>query len=183
MELKTKIKEIEDQTTISRQRMRKLESEAAGSRHDVALLAAFQHEIKTIKREISTAEELGLQLVELADQQKSESDKLKAEIEAAESVHAEFSRNVERECTVAQQKLDQLSAQRAERLQATIPPESLTLYERLLGARQGQAMAELDGRICQACYMEVPTNLFVRVARGTALTQCPSCDRILFQRL
>ena len=44
------------------------------------------------------------------------------------------------------------------------------------------ALAELDGKICQACHMEVPSNLYVKVARGTVLAQCPSCDRIFYIR-
>ena len=42
--VRVRIKEIEDLTTTQRQRVRKVENEAAGSRNDMALLAAFQHQ-------------------------------------------------------------------------------------------------------------------------------------------
>ena len=38
----------------------------------------------------------------------------------------------------------------------------------------------LEGRICQGCYMQIPPNLGVQLARGASLVQCPSCDRILY---
>ncbi|MDP7573134.1 MAG: C4-type zinc ribbon domain-containing protein, partial [Myxococcota bacterium] len=57
------------------------------------------------------------------------------------------------------------------------------LFERRVaeGARDGEAMAVLEGNICQACYMEVMPNLMVRLVRGRDVVQCPSCDRILYR--
>lgn len=182
-ELRAKIKEIEDLTSKERQRIRKLENEAATSRGDVALLAAFQHEIKTLKRDISGAEEQGLELVAQAETAEAECKAQRAALEESEKVFAEFVQNVERETAEARGELERLQAARRQRMAKDLAPESLALYERLLLAREGVALAHLDGRICQACFMEVPTNLYVRVARGSQLTQCPSCDRILFQDL
>lgn len=182
-ELRAKVKEIEDQTSKERQRIRKLETEAANSRGDVALLAAFQHEIKTLKRDISGAEEQGLELVGQAELAESDAKSQRATIDEAEKVFAEFLGNVARETQEAKSKLETLLAERKQRMANDLAPESLALYERLLAAREGVALALLDGRICQACFMEVPTNLYVRVARAAQLTQCPSCDRILFQDL
>jgi uncharacterized protein len=181
-ELRARVKEIEDATTISRQRMRKVEHEAAGSRSDMALLAAYQHEIKSLKRSISVAEEEGLQLVEQVERAEADAARMKAEIATAEQVHLEFSANVERELAEAQERLQELLAARERRLSSVISVESMQLYDRLVSARGGVALAELEGRICQACFMEVPTNLYVRVARAAALAQCPSCDRILYLR-
>src|SRR5262245_57494452 len=47
--LRFRIREIEDMTTQQRQRMRKVENQATSTRQDMALLAAFQHEVKTLK--------------------------------------------------------------------------------------------------------------------------------------
>jgi len=179
-QLRVRIKEIEDQTTTQRQRVRKVENEAAGSRQDMALLVAYQHEIRTLKRDIGSSEEEGLQLVEKVETIESQAAALQREIEAEQKVFLEFSSNVEREIANAQKKLATLESERKKRQSSEIPPESLALYTRLLAAREGVALAELDGRICQGCFMEMPTNLCVRVARATELVQCPSCDRILY---
>ncbi len=181
-ELRVRIKEIEDMTTQQRQRMRKVEGEAASSRGDMALQAAFQHQAKTLKRDISIAEEEGLEMVEQADALKVQADQLVAEVKEAESVFSELSGNVDQEMAVAQAKLDELLAERSKRLSNDVDKDSLQLYERLLQAREGVALAELEGKICQGCFMEVPSNLYVTVARGTKLAQCPSCDRIFYIR-
>lgn len=179
--VRVRIKEIEDATTVARQRVRKVENEAANSRQDVALLVAYQHEIRTLKRDIGNSEEEGLQLVENVDALDAQAAALAAEIEEEEKVFAEFASNVEREIADAQSRLAALLADRERRRAGgSIPAEPLSLYQRLLAAREGVAMALLDGRICQMCYIEMPTNLVVRVARGVEVVQCPSCDRILF---
>jgi predicted nucleic acid-binding Zn-ribbon protein len=181
-ELRTRIKEIEDMTTQQRQRMRKVEGEAMSSRGDMALQAAFQHQARTLKRDISIAEEEGLELVEQAEGLGAQASELSAQVGEAEGVYGELASNVESEMAIAQAKLDELETERAKRMSSDVDPESLTLYERLLAAREGVALAELEGKICQGCYMEVPSNLYVKVARGTSLAQCPSCDRIFYIR-
>jgi predicted nucleic acid-binding Zn-ribbon protein len=181
-ESRTKIKEIEDLTTIQRQRMRKVEHESTQSKTDMALLAAYQHQIRTLKRDISQAEEEGLALVSDADAVEGEAKRMQAEIEQAELVYADFAKNVERETAEAAKKLAQLEARRRERMNPQVEGETFALYERLLASRDGVALAELDSRICQQCYMEVPVNLYVRVAKGDRVVQCPSCDRIFYVR-
>ena len=49
-----------------------------------------------------------------------------------------------------------------------------------LATRTAQALAELGEGLCEGCFVNLPKNIVVRLARGTELVQCPSCDRILF---
>lgn len=177
---RVKIKEYEDAATQHRQRARKLENDAANSRADMALLAHFQHEIKNLKREVGNAEELGLSLLEQVENLEKEAATVQARVDEDEKVFAEFSANVERELAQATAQRDTLTSERKKRLAGnTIPPEALSTYTRLIAARNGMPLAGLDGRTCQACFIEIPTNLVVRVQRGAELVQCPSCDRIL----
>ena len=180
--LRVRIKELEDSSTVQRQRVRKVESEAASARQDMALLVAFQHEIRTLKREISAAEESGLGLVEQAEGLEKDAAALQTTIATEQKGFADFDANVQREMAAAQARLDELGAERKKRLSGTIPPDALKSYDRLLAAREGQALAELDGKACQACFIDVPANVVVRVQRGSELVPCPGCSRILFQR-
>ncbi|HED64042.1 MAG TPA: hypothetical protein ENJ09_00645 [Planctomycetes bacterium] len=178
-EVRTRIKEIEDMTTGQRQRVRKLENEAAKTT-DQALIAAYNHEARSIKRDISEAEEEGLGLVETADKLQREADELRAKIEALEEEFRAYSENVDEEIRVAEAKRIDLEAERNQRMHSQVAPNVLETYEKLLDAREGHAMAMLEGRVCQGCYVTVPNNLYVRLARGTELVNCPSCRRILY---
>jgi predicted nucleic acid-binding Zn-ribbon protein len=178
---RVKIKEFDDAATTSRQRMRKLENDAATSRADMALLAHFQHEIKNLKRDIGNAEEQGIALLEQVEGFEKEATEIQKKIDEEEKVFAEFASNLERETAAAEAKRSALETERKKRMgQSAIPPDALSTYTRLLAARDGTPLAALDGRTCQACYIEMPTNMVVRVARGSELVACPSCDRILY---
>jgi predicted nucleic acid-binding Zn-ribbon protein len=176
------VKEIEDMSTISRQRLRKVENEANSSRGDAATLAAYQIEARNLKREISASEEEGLALVEKSETQAREVARLDAEIAEAEKLLAEFRTNVEAEMAVANKRLGELLEKRKQRSTGSVAQDAMELYQRLILAREGIALAELDGKVCQACFITVPPNISVRVLRGTALVQCPSCDRIFYLR-
>jgi hypothetical protein len=179
--LRTRIKEIEDLTTSQRQRIRKLENEASNSRADTALIVAYQHEIRSLKREISEAESEGLGLVEETDALNAQREELQAAIEAAEEDFEGYAGNIRAEMGSAEERRNALESERQKRMgSGTIPPDILTTYEKLLDAREGQAMVMLEDRTCQGCYVTVPPNIYVRLARGMDLVCCPSCGRVLF---
>lgn len=164
---------------MSRQRIRKVENEASQARADVALHAAFQHQIRSLKKDITVANEEALTHMTEAEKLEAEVEKLESDIAAAELVFAEFSGNVEREMGVAQHRLDKLAGARKSRLSPSIEPEIFQTYERLLTTRKGVALALLEDRISSPT-TSVPVNLYVRVARGTQVVTCPSCDRIFY---
>jgi len=178
-ELRVKLKEIEDMTTSQRQRLRKLENEVASST-DAALIAAYQHEMRTLRRDISEAEEEGLGLVERTDALQADVNRLKQGIATLEENFSEYAANVESEMKVAEAKRAKMDAERSERMGSSLDPSVRTKYEKLLDAREGEAMAMLEGKVCQGCYVAVPNNLYVRLARALELIECPSCNRILY---
>ncbi len=179
-ELRARIKEIEDTTTGLRQRLRKLEHESNSQKVDAAMLASYQHEIRQVKRTISQAEDDGLRLVGEAEQVSANIAELEARQTEEQTVFEEFQNNVATETAEAEKELAGLQEQRQKEAAASIPSDVLDLYTKLLDTRQGEAMAELADRICQGCFVEIPRNLAIRLARNTELVQCPNCQRILY---
>lgn len=178
-ELRRDAKEIEDYTTGLRQRQRKLERESASQKVDAALLASFEVEIRNLKRNISQAEDDALRKIGQGDDLTSEADVVAQRLAEEKETFEEFKRNVEREIAAAQARRAELLDQRAQCSADGIEPAQLELYRRLLEQREGEALAELSGGHCQACFVQIPKNLGVRLMRGE-LVQCPSCDRILY---
>lgn len=179
---KVRLKEIEDLTTSQRQRVRKLEHEAGEARADAALHVAFQHEIRTLKRDIGEAEEEGLGLLGEIEKLSLERTALQAVVAELEREFALYSANIDKETKQTMERAQAMERERKKRGTAELAPDILGQYEKLLASREGQAIAELDGRVCQGCYVAVPNNIYVRLARRTELVPCPSCGRILFLR-
>ncbi len=180
MELRAAIKEIEHATVGMRQRLKKLEHESSTGTADAALIASYQHEMRNIKRNTSQAEDDGLKRVARADQIEEEIVALEKQLLDDHEAHQEFEKNVGAETAAAQAKLAELQADRGTRSAEGIPPASLEVYRGLLKTRDGEALAELGDGLCEGCFVNLPKNIVVRLARGTELVQCPSCDRILY---
>ncbi|MEZ5978004.1 MAG: C4-type zinc ribbon domain-containing protein [Planctomycetota bacterium] len=179
LQVKMQEKEFDDAARASRQRIMKLESEASKCT-DQALLAAYAHEVRTLRREISDTEDESLRLIERREAKDRDKSALGEQIEAEEADFAVYLANVEKEIAEAKEKEAGLVAKREERIGTSVPRDVRDTYEKLLEARDGMALAALEERTCQGCYIQVPTNIYVRLARGRDLVQCPNCQRILF---
>ncbi len=180
-QLQVRVKELEDTVVVQQIRIRKLEKETLTSR-DVSVVEACRYEIRGLKRQIDEAEREAFSFVERIEAGKAEIAELSAKLDAQKEIFAEFSANVESEMGEAKSKQEGLQAKRDARMSKELDRNTLDLYDRLLTARGGEAMAPLDGGVCQACYIQVPPNLVVRLARGKEVIQCSSCDRILYLR-
>ena len=180
-ELRANVKEIDDTTTGLRQRLRKLDVESTSGKIDAAMLASYQHEMRQVKRTIGQAEDDGLEMVGQAEELEARVKELEERLAGERTVFAEFEQNVANETAAAEARLAELQGQRGDTSSSAIDAATLDTYGRILTLRGGEALAPLDGQICQGCFVEIPRNLSVRLARGVELVQCPSCNRILYQ--
>lgn len=179
-ELRSSIKEIEHTTVGLRQRLKKLENESSNGTADASLIASYQHEMRNIKRNVSQAEDDGLKRLGRVEFLDAEIAEMQATLAEETAAFGEFQANVETETKEAQAKLADLQEKRSQRSSDGITAMDLETYKGLLKTRQGEALAELGDGLCEGCFVNLPKNIVVRLARGTELVQCPSCDRILF---
>ena len=143
------------------------------------LVAAYSHEMRNIKRNISQAEDAGIKRLgaELLD---TEIEEMSGRLGEEQAAFEGFKQNIAAETEAATRKLEELQAGRAERSSEGISPADLDVYKGALRTRQGEALAELRDGLCEGCFVNLPKNIVVRLARGMELVQCPSCDRILY---
>jgi len=76
---------------------------------------------------------------------------------------------------------DEIAQRQAERTAqaAEVPPQHLTLYERLRLGSNNLAVVLLDGVICAGCRMQLPSLVVKAAGAMQKITQCDSCRRIL----
>jgi uncharacterized protein len=172
-------KEVEDVARSNRQRIMKIETES-GKTHDQALLAAYSHEQRNLRREISDNEDEILRSTEHRESLEIDRNQLREGIATDEKDYAEYAANVEAEIAAASAKEAAKVKAREERMGNSVPADVRDTYEKLLEARDGMALAALEEKTCQGCYIQVPTNIYVRLMRSKDLVQCPNCQRILF---
>lgn len=141
--------------------------------------SALQSEIRTVYADIEKMEESGLQELTAIDGLSAQvRDREAQAVAAKERLAAQIAKE-----TDAFVKIDgQISAIRAEWEQviADVPAETIELYRRIAGGRDGIAVVPVDGSSCGGCYMNLPPQTINLLMGGEATVQCRSCHRILY---
>jgi predicted nucleic acid-binding Zn-ribbon protein len=176
-ELLKQRKVLDEKLQTEKANLRKWEARAEkikGEREYTALMS----EIGAQKRTITGLE---IQINEVTDELKSSEEKLKktttAHEEKQESAERAF-QSVKELLGDEQELLEKNQIARAALLDK-IPPSLKLKYERIYEKRSQQGVAFLKDSICQSCMRMVPQELYIRVAKGEVIEQCPSCQRIL----
>jgi predicted nucleic acid-binding Zn-ribbon protein len=141
-------------------------------------LTDLQQDIDQLKRQLATTEEREIEAMaalEIADQELSAAETRVHALDAAwREEQAELAGNVER-------LSGELAEHEAERrgVAAEIDPGVLKVYEHVRRAHQGKGAARLDRNLCLGCRISLPTSTVNKARAGSALVQCPNCERIL----
>jgi predicted nucleic acid-binding Zn-ribbon protein len=140
---------------------------------------AVQKEIGFAQTEIKTLEDRVLELMLDGDELTAAAKRAEADLAAEQkAVHAD------REAMGAEMAelgaaLTRIRGERAA-VVAAIDPHVLQMFETVSKRRNGVAVAEARDGICTICHVRLRPQVFNTVRRNEAITQCDSCQRILF---
>jgi uncharacterized protein len=143
-------------------------------------LEALRHEIGALRGRKSDLEESLLEIMEQVED-------LESMVESLKQRHVELTASVA-DLTVARDTaatdIDaELTQRRAEReaAAAELPDEVLEYYDELRARKEGVAVAELQGRTCAGCRLELTQTELEDARRDSAsgLARCEQCGRIL----
>lgn len=180
-ELQRRHKRLEDDIATVESRRKSEEGRMySGTISSEKELSALKSELSSLKRRKSDLEDELLEVME----QREETESL---VETLKQRHTELNERAE-ELTAARDNaatgIDaELAARQEERdaVAVELPEEVLSYYEDLRERKGGVAVAELSGRTCQGCRLQLTAFELedVRERAGSALAKCEQCDRIL----
>lgn len=142
-------------------------------------LASLQNEVSYLKRRKSELEDKQLEAMVEVEEREAEVEGKKARLA---QIYAEWDHVQERlieEQNELKERLAHLRKERAQ-LEKMIGTEDLALYGELCHRKGGLAVALLQGGICQACRVALPTSQVQQARSGNSLSFCSSCQRILY---
>jgi len=142
-------------------------------------LQALQREIGVIKESNAILEEELLEVMTDLEEQERVLKEKEEELNALQNDWNERKGPLEREIAELEHKIDQTRDQRAATA-SRLNDDLVGRYELLFNRRGGTAVVEVSSAICQACYMNLPPQLWNEVLRNERVNLCPSCQRILF---
>ncbi len=141
-------------------------------------LTDLQQDIDQLKRQLAAIEDRDIEAMSAVEAIQVELRVSEANIESLDAAWRE-------EQAELAQKIAQLSVEvstyEAERgaVAAEIDSGVLKVYDHVRRAHQGRGAARLDRNLCLGCRISLPTSTVNKARAGSALVQCPNCERIL----
>lgn len=139
---------------------------------------ALSREVKLGKKVVGELEEAILGMMTELEGLKKTLERKEPEYETLEKALHEKKAEAETITAAAESALVGLNLKR-ERISQGIEREYLKRYDTVKKVR-GNAIAEMQNGICNACHMAVPPQLNIRVLKQEEMILCPSCHRILY---
>jgi predicted nucleic acid-binding Zn-ribbon protein len=144
-------------------------------------LAALQREIDLIKQTNGEREEELIKLMEDIERAKAV---IQTKQEEAATLQAAWERG-QAELNAQLSSIDQAMSEASARRQsiaANVTKDLISRYEMIFSRRGGTAVVEVNGGICQGCYMNIPPQLWNEIIRNDKVHFCSSCQRILYYK-
>jgi uncharacterized protein len=188
---KAALEEAKKDLEQARLQRRSVEKEVEGITGDSNKLERQLHDVKTNKEYQAILHEIELLKNKRSDYETrilesyEREESLVAAVRAAErAVQTEEAKLREGEETLVKEgaDLDQMLhsiEQDRNAVKPRVPPPLLSRYDRLLGARDGVAVAEIRKGACGACFKGLTPHALQEARRGEAIQTCEACGRIL----
>lgn len=146
---------------------------------NVKELQALQREISQIKESNSILEEEILEVMSEVEEQESVLKQQQEELKTLEDQWNERKQGLDVEITEEDERMAETSKVR-EATAARLDGDLVGRYELIFSRRDGTAVVSVSAGICEACYMNIPPQLWNEVLRSERVNLCPNCQRILY---
>ena len=140
---------------------------------------AMQHEIETAQNEVKALEEKVLERMLEADELTAAVKKAETTLTAEQKAVDASRRQMTAEIGELTAAVERIAAERST-LIAAMDPQLLSVFEQVARKRNGIAVAEARDGVCTICHVRLRPQVFNTVRRNDAITQCDSCNRILY---
>lgn len=140
---------------------------------------ALGNEIVRYTEEVDQYETSELELMEKADTLRVEQDKVKAALALTQTmVDEELAQLNQRACECTKQREEVIAERKS--LVDNFDEDLLSLYDRLMKSKGGNALVSAATGQCSGCHMKLVPATIISVQAGKEPTQCENCGRLLY---
>ena len=140
---------------------------------------AIQHEIAHAQAEIMKHEDAMLERMLEADDLTAAVKKAESELASEQKAIDADRRAMKAEHGDLEKALEKMGEERRA-IVGALDKQVLLTFEQVAKKRNGIAVAEAKDGICTICHVRLRPQVFNTVRRNESITQCDSCNRILF---
>jgi len=169
---------IDKEVAVHQGRLSKYREQAMAVKTNVEY-HAIQKEIAHAQSEVKAHEDTMLERMIEGDDLTAALKKAEVDL-AAEQKSVEADRKkIAAEAAQERATLEKLTVERLE-LVSGISPQALAVFELVSSRRGGVALAEARDGICTTCHVRLRPQVFNTILKNEQITQCDSCNRILY---
>ena len=140
---------------------------------------ALENEINRYNEEVDDLETQELELMEKADELRLGLQKAEDALALTQGMVDEEIAQLDQRSTNVQAELEKVSSERAN-LSMGVDEDLLSLYDRLMTSKGGDAIVSAEKGQCHGCHMKVVPATMIKVQAQKEITQCENCGRILY---
>lgn len=140
---------------------------------------ALGNEIIRYTEEVDNYETSELELMEKADTLSATQDKVKAALSLTQGMVDEEIKLLDLRLIECQKQKEEVIAERKS-LSTDIDEDLVTLYDRLMTSKGGDAVVSCSTGQCAGCHMKLIPSTMISVQAAKEVTQCENCGRILY---
>lgn len=142
-------------------------------------LGDMQSEVDMLKRNIDELTDKIVPMMDEIEQQRAALDAIKAQTAEAEG---ELTAIREKFQITGDRLREEIAGLRQQREQATAAVDAALLrrYEDVRRHRGDPALVPVEGGVCPACHISIPSDTIRALERGTSVQACESCGRIFY---
>ena len=139
---------------------------------------ALENEIGRYNEQVDELETQELELMEKADNLRIEYKKTEDALAITQSMVDEEIAQLDQRAKEVSAQHEEVSAERT-KLAANVNEELLSLYDRLIVSKGGDAIVSAEKSQCHGCHMKVVPATMIKVQAEKEVAQCENCGRIL----
>ncbi|HON16582.1 MAG TPA: C4-type zinc ribbon domain-containing protein [Spirochaetota bacterium] len=170
-EAESTLKEIEEKIKKLQQKKDSLKSERE--------IEAYQKELEKISADKDNCENFVLELMDRIDSLEDEISQLKIEWDETDKQVSNDIELIKSKIILEEKKLAE-SKESFYALVEKLSPQSKTRFLKLIGSKDGKAIAKLNGEICGHCNFQIPSSLAAEAAKGEKIVSCTNCGRFIY---
>jgi len=172
------LKQVAAAVELNNDRQERSSKKLEGVQNTVEFAAATK-EIDQLKKMNTTLDEQKTKLTADIEAAKKEIETIEASVAEAQGRRDAQATDLASTESVLNADLQKLESDRAGYTK-DITPSHLARYDRVRQGRGGIGMAAAIASRCKACNMLIPPQMFNELLKFQNLTNCPSCQRVLF---